>query len=109
MAEPRTEALRETFEALWCQHQVPLVRYCNGFTEDVGEAEEVRQQVGLLAWEHFSCLRDHKVFGAWVRAITRRELVRRARDRQADRERQVSLPSGDLPPPGGSRGCLGIR
>jgi len=99
MAEPGTKPWRETFEGLWRQHQVILVRYCYGFTHDFAEAEGVCQEVGLRVWKHFSRLGgDYQLFGPWALAIARRECARWGKQRQTDRERQVSLSSEDLLP-----------
>ncbi len=99
-----------SFGVLVERHAGRVQRFALARLRDRHDAEEVTQETMLRAWRSIRTYREGEVFGAWVMAIARREIVnvirrrqKSARDRDPASRRRDASEAGD----GGGDGIVG--
>ncbi len=80
-----------TIERLVEQHLDAVFRYAYRFTGNAADAEDITQQVFLLAQKHIDQLRDPLRAGAWLLSIVRNTFLKQKR-----RQRPASASAVDL-------------
>ncbi len=92
-SEPNEQ--QEAFLRLWTHHEPGLRAFVGSCSFNVGEVDEVVQDVSIAAWRKFHTLKDPKGFAPWVFTIAKYELLmtrrKHARNRLVLSDKVVEL------------------
>jgi RNA polymerase sigma-70 factor (ECF subfamily) len=69
----------KAFLILWSSYSAPVLRYAFRLTNDLGAAEEIRQEAFFRAWAHLHQLDPSRSPLPWLFTVTRNLAVGRAR------------------------------
>lgn len=79
------DELHDTFLRLFTTHEPQLRAFVRSCLPRRQDADEVMQEVSLVAWRKFSDLADRGRFGAWACLIARYEILKYRRTHARDR------------------------
>ena len=92
------------FETLYRAHAPAIYLLCHRMTRDEREARELTQDAFVRAWERLPSFRGESAIGTWLHRLAVNVVLNRFR---ADRRRELTSLTDDLPAPRTAGSALG--